>query len=204
MSLRKESLKDKIVSILMQRIIDGELALGEKIREAHLAKEFGVSQSPVREAITTLVVLGILEHQPNVGTHVRVCNQEETIEIYEVREALELFVASSAIDINITQLKEAYNGMLQSAKDNDIHSFVKYDQLVHAALVHASKNKLLIELWTQQYTRSSVQTVIHEFKGNLHEIALMHLPIVNAIESKNSKALKSALQMHYQQIIKTI
>ena len=118
----------------MQRIIDGELPLGEKIREAHLAKELGVSQAPVREAIITLVARGILEHTPNKGTKVKVYDKKEISDIYKTREALESFVANgnfSYTDELIEELGKHYSDMLLSAQDNDIKSFVKSDRYYH-------------------------------------------------------------------------
>jgi DNA-binding GntR family transcriptional regulator len=207
MSLKKESLKEKIASILMQRIIDGEIPLGEKIREAHLAKEFGVSQSPVREAITTLVSQGILEHQPNVGTHVKSCTKEETIEIYEVREALEIYVASKSakgIKIDLPLMKRSYDDMLQAAQNEDLKSFVAHDQAFHLALLKTNNNTLLTAIWTQQYTRSSVQTVISAYGENLKDVVLMHLPIIEAIENNNHEALIVAIKAHYKRIIENL
>ncbi|SFZ97311.1 Transcriptional regulator, GntR family [hydrothermal vent metagenome] len=203
MELRKESLKDKIVTILMQRIIDGTLPLGEKIREIHIAKEFGVSQAPVREAIITLVAIGILEHTPNVGTHVKVCNEKEILEIYKTREALETFVADENIgytDEQIVQLKKHYNNMLLSAKDNDIKSFVNADQKFHTTILSASDNTLLLDIWTQLYTRSSVQKVVKDYHDNFLSIAQLHLPIIEAIEQHNSEAHKDAIIAHYANI----
>ena len=191
----------------MQRIIDGELPLGEKIREAHLAKEFGVSQSPVREAITTLVAQGILEHQPNVGTHVKVCSKEEIIEIYELREALELYAASQTMHINKTNLsamKSAYDSMVKAVEDKDLQAYVQHDQTFHSTLLMAANNTLLLDIWTQQYTRSSVQTVVNEFGEDLQKFVLMHLPIIQALEEQNTQNLMAAVKTHYQSIIKTL
>jgi DNA-binding GntR family transcriptional regulator len=207
MSLKKESLKEKIASILMKRIIDGEIPLGEKIREAHLAKEFGVSQSPVREAITTLVAQGILEHQPNVGTHVKACTREETVEIYQVREAFEIFAASQStqkIKASLVAMKNSYTGMLQAAQMKDIKTFVTHDQAFHTALLQSTENILLTDLWTQQYTRSAVQTVISEYNDDLKAVALMHYPMIEALEKQNSQELIAAIKVHYRYIIKNL
>lgn len=205
MPIQKESLKDKIVTILMQRIIAGELPLGEKIREAHLAKEFGVSQAPVREAIITLVARGILEHTPNIGTQVKFCTKEETLEIYRTREAFEVIVAEENLDYTdqmIYELDKHYSDMITAAKNNDVKSFVISDQKFHTILMRSSNNTLLLELWTQLYTRSSVQTVIKEHDADLNDIAKLHLPIIEAIKQNNTQAYKDAIKAHYTQIIK--
>ncbi|RUM72047.1 MAG: hypothetical protein DSZ10_05550, partial [Sulfurovum sp.] len=133
--IQKVPLKEKIASILMQRIIDGEIKAGDKLKEAHLAKAFGVSQAPVREAIITLVAKGILEHTPNVGTHVKVYTKEETIEIYQAREALELYSASFIQNIDTALLKDMYQKIYAAAKSNDIRQMVEHDQYFHELLL---------------------------------------------------------------------
>ena len=202
LNIQKESLKEKIANILMQRIVDGELALGDKIREAHLAKEFGVSQAPVREAIISLVSLGILEHKPNVGAKVKEFTKAEIIEIYQVREALESFAVSqnSHALSAISELENIYSEMLKIAKTEDSKAFVKVDQLFHATLIRSLNNVLIEDLWTQQYTKSSVQNVIQEFSGTLEDVAKMHLPIIEAIKEQSLSKSVDAVHVHYKNI----
>jgi len=205
LGIEKVPLKDKIASILMQRIIDGEIEVGEKLKEAHLAKEFGVSQAPVREAIISLVAKGILEHTPNIGTHVKAYTKEESIEIYEVREALELY-ATLQIDngIDIVLMKKVYQQMLDAAKSRDIKHLVEYDQYFHEILLKACNNCTITHIWREQYTKSAVHIVIEEFNVSLEEIVNLHLPIIEAIEEKSSDKCMKAIKHHYKTIIENI
>lgn len=205
LEVQKIPLKNKIASVLMQRIIDGEIAVGEKLKESHLAKAFGVSQAPVREAIITLVAKGILEHTPNVGTHVKSYSKEETIEIYQTREALELYAASCIGNgVDVSAMKEAYRQMLDVAPKEDIQSLVELDQFFHERLLKACNNSIIIETWKEQYTKSAVAHVIEEFDAPLEAIVLMHLPIIEAIEEKSVRKCTAAIRHHYQTIIKNI
>ena len=205
LELQKVPLKEKIASILMQRIIDGEIAVGDKLKEAHLAKEFGVSQAPVREAIISLVTKGILEHTPNVGTHVKAYSKEETIEIYQTREALELY-ASACIQngVDVSLMKEVYEKMLDAAKAQDIRRLVEYDEFFHELLLKGCDNCTMTHIWREQYTKSAVGHVIEEFDAPLEEIVRMHLPIIEAIEKKSVDKCATAIKHHYKAIIKTI
>jgi len=202
LDIQKVPLKDKIASSLMQSIIEGEIRVGEKLREAHLAKAFGVSQAPVREAIITLVAQGILEHTPNVGTHVKAYSKDEIIEIYEAREALELYaVESMKKDSSLDLMKEEYAQMLKAAKAKDIQLLVKHDQLFHEVLLSACDNCLIMKLWREQYTKSSVFNVIQGFEASLEDIVLMHMPIIEAMEQKSIDKCKDAVHHHYDVII---
>src|SRR5210317_449733 len=86
----RQSLKDQVKSILIDRMIDGDLAPGDRIKELQVAKELGTSQAPVREAIRCLETLGYAEHIPHVGAMVKTFNQSEIEEAYQMREALEV------------------------------------------------------------------------------------------------------------------
>jgi len=204
LEIQKVPLKDKIASILMQKIIDGDIKAGDKLKEAHLAKAFGVSQAPVREAIISLVAKGILEHIPNVGTHVKNYSKEEIIDIYQAREALELYSASYIDNIDIALLKDTYQKMLDAAKSKNIKLLVEHDQYFHEILLTGSKNYTIRKIWRELYTKSSVQNVIKELDTSLEEIAKMHLPIIEALLDKSSKKYVQAVNNHYVIIINSI
>jgi len=188
----------------MQRIIDGEIKAGDKLKEAHLAKAFGVSQAPVREAIITLVAKGILEHTPNVGTHVKVYTKEETIEIYQAREALELYSASFIQNIDTALLKEMYQKIYAAAKSNDIRQMVEHDQYFHELLLDGAKNCVIKKIWREQYAKSAVAHVIEEFNVPLEEIVQMHLPIIEAVEAQSKEQYTNAIEHHYRVITNNI
>jgi len=203
--IQKVPLKDKIASILMQRIIDGEISVGDKLKEAHLAKAFGVSQAPVREAIISLVAKGILEHTPNVGTHVKAYTKEETIEIYQAREALELYACTHIDKIESVELmKVEYEKMLEATKQNDVKRFVEHDQYFHELLLQSCNNCVIMNLWREQYTKSSVQNIVEGFESALEDIVLMHYPMIEAIEEKSTDKCAAAIKHHYAVIIKNI
>jgi len=203
--IQKVPLKEKIASILMQRIIDGESKAGEKLKEAHLAREFGVSQAPVREAIITLVAKGILEHIPHVGTHVKTYSRKETIEIYQTREALELYAAAFIPrGMDLALLKEIYQKMLDAARDQDIRRLVENDQYFHELILKSSDNCLITAIWREQYAKSAVAHVIGEFDSPLEEIAHMHLPIIQAVEAGSAEQCITAIKHHYEVIITSI
>ncbi len=205
LELQKIPLKDKISAILMQRIIDGEIEAKEKLKEAHLAKEFGVSQAPVREAIISLVAKGILEHIPNVGTHVKSYSSKERIEIYETREALELYACKFIQNgVDVLLMKEVYEKMQAAAKEDDVKSLVEYDQFFHELLLKGCDNCTILQTWKEQYTKSAVAHVIEEFDTTLENIVSLHFPIIEAIEELSIEKCAKAIEHHYKTIIKNI
>ena len=205
LEIHKVPLKEKIASILMQRIIDGEIKAGDKLKEAHLAKAFRVSQAPVREAIITLVARGILEHVPNVGTHVKAYTKEETIEIYQTREALELYAAACLPNgMDVILIKEIYQKMLDAARHHDIKRLIEHDQYFHELILKSCDNYLMTKIWREQYAKSAVGHVIEEFDVPLEKIVQMHQPIIKAIEESSIQKCIAAIKHHYEVIINNL
>ena len=79
----------KIRDSLEQRIIEGELGIGKRLDEAELSAHYGVSRTPVREALQRLAESGLAEHLPRRGTFVRAPSLAELVEMFEVMAELE-------------------------------------------------------------------------------------------------------------------
>ena len=79
---------------LFQAIERSEIKPGDRLLETDLAALFGVSRTPVREAIRRLEAEGVVEHKPRVGAVVRTLGQQEIIELYEMRIVLEKTAAT--------------------------------------------------------------------------------------------------------------
>ena len=92
---------------IRQKLLDGTLSAGQRIRYGPIGKEIGMSATPVREAIGKLASEGLVELVPQLGAVVRTIGRDETIEIYQMREAMETFAAGWATErIGATQLQE--------------------------------------------------------------------------------------------------
>src|SRR5690242_15355831 len=90
------ALVDKLAATLQARVLNGELPMGARLRQAALAEEFGVSRTPVREALRKLQASGLVELRPNRGALVRGLSSREVRDAYEVRAELEGLAAELA------------------------------------------------------------------------------------------------------------
>ena len=202
--MKKESFKDKVSAILMERIKSGELSAGEHIKEAHLAKEFGISQSPVREAIIALISTGMLEHSPNVGTKVKSFTNKEIKDIYQIRVALELFAAQNAIEEinkNLTKFENIYQKMIKIVKKVNYEKFEKLDKEFHSLIIHALDNDTLYEVWQEQYNKTFVSKMSMMRNTNIKNAVELHVPIIEAIKNKSSEKLELAIKDHYKRLL---
>jgi len=92
------TLKQHAYRIIRRRLLNGEFDPGGRLSDDALAKELGISRSPVREAISQLSTEGLAEHRPRSGTYVKQPTLGEMQELYEIREALEGKAAGMAAE----------------------------------------------------------------------------------------------------------
>src|SRR3954469_5532072 len=95
-TVARQMLKDQIREVLLERILDGTYAPGERIVETQVASEFSVSQGPVREALRELETLGMVVSEPYRGARVREVTPAELAEVYPVRALIEGYAAQEA------------------------------------------------------------------------------------------------------------
>src|SRR5215831_18164487 len=91
-----QSAREKAYVALQQKMLSGEFPAGSPITEASLARELGISRTPLREAIGQLIAQGFLRPVPNRGTMVLEFTKRDIAEIYDLREALEVYAVGKA------------------------------------------------------------------------------------------------------------
>ena len=197
----RQSLKDQVKSILIDRMIEGDLAPGDRIKELQVAKELGTSQAPVREAIRCLETLGYVEHIPHVGAMVKTFNRGEIEEAYQVREALELHSTALIGELQdklVKELDDQLARMRAAAADNNIRKFTQADNDFHRAIVASCENQTMLTTW--EALKMQVQVIATLLKASmpLDKIYLLHPPIVDAFRSKSRERALLLLKGHYK------
>jgi DNA-binding GntR family transcriptional regulator len=170
----------------VRSILEGEYAPGDRLIEMHIAREYGTSQGPVREALRELEILGFVRSEPNRGTYVREAWQRGMLELYEVRAALEEFATRSATPVlqeDTSALWDAIDGMAQAAERGDVRGVVVHSERFHRAILEASGNQLLANVWSGLGITDHTELTMVAVPIDLAEVAESHKPIVRAIEA---------------------
>ena len=94
--LQRDTLPMRVLNVLMDWIMDGKLKMGDKLNTEDLARQLGVSRMPIREALNSLVRMGLAESIPYVGMRLVTLNQDDILQIYMMRHMLEPMVAEEA------------------------------------------------------------------------------------------------------------
>jgi DNA-binding GntR family transcriptional regulator len=195
-------LSDRVKEYIVEAVLSGELKPGDRIVESSMARQLGVSQAPVREAIRDLVLLGFLESQPYKGTSVRSFTPEELWETYTVRAALESLAARLAAthltEDDVGALQSILDEMMEAARREDLDKLVHLDNQFHETILQISRNKTLYQLWkTLQYGTWSIVTYrISSYEPTY--LASRHQDLLKALQSRDPETAMHVMQHHIE------
>lgn len=191
---------------LERRIIEMEYQPGDAINEKELIEEFGVSRTPIREAILKLSEKGLLDLRPRVGTFVTQVDLQSVKHAYEVKKNLEGLAAELAAErANKEQIQELFE-IIERFEHYDIvddyKACIKDDQRFHRIVREASNNPMLIEMLEGlniktarflQYINYILEDV-HWFKSSLTVMA-------TAIKEHDAKKAREITEEHTQEFL---
>jgi len=137
----------KIRDSLEQRIIEGELGIGIRLDETELSAHYGVSRTPVREALQRLSESGLAEHLPRRGTFVSTPNLSEIVEMFEVMAELECMAVRlatrRATNADIDALTESNEACRAAFEAGDTKLYYELNAAVHRQIYKMSGNSFL-------------------------------------------------------------
>lgn len=143
-------MRDRIRETLVTRILDGTYPTGTKLKELPLAREFNVSQAPIREALRELEGSGLVSCERYRGTRVRGADIEELLEAYELRAIMEIRSVELAVPYAATALEEfarCLREMSAAVARDDRERYIDEALRLHRGLVAGSGNRSFLRLW---------------------------------------------------------
>ena len=170
---------------LLDRIIGGHYEPGERLVELQLAREFGTSQAPVREALRDLEVAGLVTIKPRRGSFVNDYHAKAQHEIYYVRGALEeaaMRLALPHLTRDMRPLALHLEGMRQAARDADPEAMVHHSVGFHRHIMRACGNELLLKMWESLNVEAHSRKTTMQPNTDLVAVAESHAPLFEAIE----------------------
>lgn len=199
--LQTRSLTSVVQQELERRIVQGELAPGDKLIEAALADSLGVSRGPVREAFRMLEEAGLVRQEKNRGVFVRDIPLGEAMEIYDLRammdEAVGRQLAAHITAEQLRQVRSKVDAMERAVKAGDADSYHLLNLEFHDTLVAFAGNRKLTALYRRLINQLSLFRRL-----NLADSAMLpvsaseHRAIVKAIASGDAEAAGRAMRQH--------
>jgi DNA-binding GntR family transcriptional regulator len=202
-SIQMPDLVGVVEARLQEAILAGRIAPGERIVEAELARQMGVSRAPVREAARRLESLGLLVSRPRHGFAVRTVSSKQVSDLYEVRIQLELLGAALACqhasDAELAQLDARVDDMVARAETLSSPERVALDLDFHLAVSALSGNDYLHRLFDNMQTEVRMFLALSEGSyGDLKALAETHRPIAQALIRRDVPAVQQALRYHLE------
>jgi len=197
-------LSQRVKEYVVEAILKGEYQPGERIMETKLARRFGISTSPVREAIRELVVMGFLEAQPYKGASVRSFSPQDLWEYYTVRASLESLAARQAAtrltETDVTQLQNILDEMIRAVENQDMAQTIRLDNRFHETILQVAGNKLLHQVW--KTLEFGVWTMVVYRMGQYAPIflATRHKEVLEALKTRNPEVASLAMQHHLEDL----
>ncbi len=205
-SLKQPSLRDQALRVIREGMVSGELAPGEIYSATALANQLGVSASPVREAMLTLVNQGLMEAVRNRGFRVLPLDDNDRREIYEMRTLLEIpataaLAGRQEIVDQYQTFKDIAEEIVDSARQGDLINYLDADRRFHLGLLAFGNNARLVTAIdglrdnTRLYGLKNLSD-----NGTLVASAEEHLPILDAIVADAPDKVRELMQHHLRHI----
>jgi DNA-binding GntR family transcriptional regulator len=192
---------DKLISDIRKEVSSGILKPGDQLEVTALAERFGVSRTPIREAIRTLVESGVLETRPRKGSFVRVLSAKQLLDLFQVAAELEgmacRLAALSLTKENVEAIESGLAKCTQAAEFQNNAEYAMANLDFHTAIHNASRNDWLIEQLRQlQINLNSYRTMPYEIRGRLNKSTDEHKIICNAILSGDGEHACNLMRDH--------
>ncbi len=194
------TLREKIYNALIEAILKKELKPGERVTELELAKKFGISRTPIREAFRRLESEGFLTIIPRKGAIVSEINEKRVVEFYEVKGILESYAGKLALkyitDDDIKELENINNQLRKIALSNskeELKRFIDIHNKFHERFVVISRNQLLIELLKNLVNKFSKFRIMVAYSTMLIDIVEEHDEIIDAFKKRDPNLIEEKI-----------
>jgi len=201
-AIPRQSLAAAVVERLRERILRGELAEGEQLRQESIAAEFETSRIPVREALSHLAGEGLVRIVGNRGAIVAVLSADEVMQIFETRAVLESYIVRLAIpnmrDEDFRKAEEILVRYEQSLEHEfEEKSWARWNWNFHSALYAPANRSVMmsflktLNLQCDRYTRLHLAVTRDQ-----HQAGKAHRALLNVCRTRDAAAAEEAMKKH--------
>lgn len=204
-------LRERIVENIRASIIDGRVKPGERLTEPDVAKQLGVSRTPIREAFFQLISEGFVEVAPRRGVVVAELSQTDAEETYVLKSALESLAAALALERVtpelISSLKSTNEALTAAIERSpvDLGIVLELNNRFHQTLTDASGNRKLSRIVTVYRRQTLRYTYIYlSALGRLRQSVTEHRAMIQALEKRERAELERLVRVHNEGTLKSL
>ena len=203
----KVSLVDQVIEQIRQSIFNFEYKPGDKIDLKELSEKWGVSRTPLREAIRKLEAEGLITYKAQKGFMIRSIQPEEVKKLFVVRKNLESLAGSLACDYvtdgEIKEIEKIHNKIItlpdksDFSKIEDLRVLHQLNKDFHFKIYKASKNKFLIQVISYMWNISAIYIASTlSTPGRINKIIKEHEKILLSLKKKDKVGIQKAIKKH--------
>jgi DNA-binding GntR family transcriptional regulator len=194
-------LSEQLRDLIEERIATGFYLPGVRLDESELASEFGVSRTPVREALFQLEMSGLVEIRPRRGAIVKNLTPQQLYEMFEVMAELESMCARLASrrmsEPEVTGLRKAHEACEAAKKNGDPDQYYHLNKVFHESIYKGSHNSFLTEQAMNLHRRLAPYRRLQlRVRGRMDKSLDEHELIVKAIEQADENAAADVVRSH--------
>ena len=199
--IQRRYLHDEVAERLRELILSGELEPKERINETELCERFGISRTPLREAIKILATEGLLELLPNRGARVGSVSEAEIEEIIEVVAGLEATAADLACrvigDAEIDAIEAKTIVMEKAFQRRDHVAYFTLNREIHEAMMQAARNGTLAGIYGNLSSRiQRMRYTAHKTDEQWQRAVDEHRRMVELLRAREAEALARLMRDH--------
>jgi DNA-binding GntR family transcriptional regulator len=203
--LPKANLRERVLRALRAAIISGELVPGELYSAPSLAARFGVSATPVREAMLDLVKENLVTVAPNKGFRITEVDEVQLDQITAIRRLLEppvvAQVAAAIPADDFAELRRLAQAIVDGVRNGDLASYTEADQEFHLRILSYSGNQRLVDLVSDLRGQTRLVGLASLLdRGQLLESAQEHLELVDLLERRDAAAVAAYMERHIDHV----
>ena len=198
----RSSLVDQVHSFIIKRIQRREILPGDRLNIEELAKEFGVSRTPVREAISRLTQEGFVVQNHNAGPCVADFGKEQGLDIIIANAKLfdcvfQMMPGEAEVDSMVAELEEIIQQQEETLHDNDTAAFHSASVQFHVAIIERCTNATLRQFTLQTEYRMNMLALYYQVAGNYKEKSISdHKEILESIRQRNWAYATELMAVH--------
>ena len=207
--LRRRSLHEEVTEALREMIVSGELPLGQKVPEKELCEAYGVSRTPLREALKVLATDGLVTLEPNRGAWVSEITVNDLDEVFPVMGALEALAGELACrnvtEEEVRQIRALHDRMMEHYRKGDLPEYFAINQQIHEAILTAARNPTLTVQYRSLATRvRQARYVANMTSERWRRAAEEHEVIMRCLEARDEAGLAEILKSHLENKLVTV
>jgi DNA-binding GntR family transcriptional regulator len=202
-------LRSDAYEALREAILLGRVRPGERIVEAEIARQMGISRGPIREAVRQLEHEDLVEYHPRRGVVVARLTREAVADTYAVRAELDGFAARLAVarigDEHLDHLDGLLATMRRLAYDGDNEALLHTDVEFHRFIYTVAHNRVLLRAWAGLGPHAWTLFSGSQLRGySLSDLAERHLPIVEALRTRDPVTAERTATEHTLEIARNV